>query len=73
MYKLSARWAASASSRKGQGVDVVIYAPRELHPAFPGIFDLALWDIGRKVCRPKEPRCVDCELRSLCAYGRTTT
>lgn len=57
---------------EGAGVDVVIYAARELHPDFPGIFDLALWDIGRKVCRPKDPRCADCELRSLCAYGRAT-
>jgi hypothetical protein len=51
------------------GPDVVVCAARELHPEYPGVFDLALWDIGRKVCRPTDPRCADCALRDLCAYA----
>jgi len=31
-----------------------------------GIFDLALWDIGRTVCRPRNPRCPECRLKDLC-------
>lgn len=41
---------------QGSSTDVVIYAARELNPDFPGIFDLALWNIGRTVCRPRNPR-----------------
>lgn len=51
------------------GPDVVIYTAREMHPEYPGIFDLALWDIGRNTCRPTAPRCQGCSLRDLCAYA----
>ena len=54
---------------EGSDVDVVIYAARELNPDFPGIFDLAVWDIGRTVCEWKTPRCPECRLRDLCAYA----
>ncbi len=53
----------------GSDTDVVIYAAREVSPDFPGIFDLALWDIGRTVCRPRNPRCSECRLNDLCAYA----
>jgi len=56
---------------EGSGRDVVVDAARKLNPAFPGIFDLALWDIGRMVCRPQRPQCPDCRLKDLCAYART--
>ena len=48
--------------------EVVVYAARELNPDFPGIFDLTLWDIGRTLCRPTNPLCGSCPLRSWCAY-----
>ena len=54
---------------EGAKSDVVIYAARELNPDFPGIFDLALWDIGRTVCRPQNPNCGDCRLADLCTYA----
>ncbi len=53
----------------GSDADVVIYAARELNPDFPGIFHLVLWDIGRTVCRPRNPRCSECRLNDLCAYA----
>ena len=52
------------------GVDAVVRVARELHPAFPGIFDLAVWDIGRSICRPVNPHCPECPLNDLCAYAR---
>lgn len=48
--------------------EVVIYAARDLYPDYPGVFDLALWDIGRTVCRPSHPACSECRLRDLCPY-----
>lgn len=51
--------------------DVVVYVARDLHPDFPGIFDLALWDIGRRICRPTAPLCHHCHLRKLCQYANT--
>jgi endonuclease III len=55
-----------------QGADplVTIYTARELNPDFPGVFDVALWRIGRDLCRPRNPRCAECRLRDLCQYGR---
>lgn len=56
--------------REGAGVEEVVYAARELHPEFPGIFDLSLWELGRTLCRPRSPRCEDCYLRTDCTYRR---
>jgi len=50
-------------------VDYVIYRARELHPEYPGIFDLILWELGRTVCRPNQPACVQCPWSHLCAYA----
>jgi uncharacterized HhH-GPD family protein len=55
---------------QGTQPEVVVYAARELNPDFPGIFDLALWDIGRTVCRPTKPLCPQCPLHDLCAYAQ---
>lgn len=49
----------------------MIYIARELNPDFPGIFDLALWDLGRTLCRPAKPRCPECRLSELCTYAQT--
>lgn len=48
---------------------ILIYAAREAHAEFPGIFDLALWRIGRSVCREFDPRCGECPLADLCVYA----
>jgi endonuclease III len=54
---------------EGTRPEVVVYAARELNPDFPGIFDLALWEIGRTICRPTKPLCTQCPLQDLCAYA----
>lgn len=46
--------------------EVVVWAARELNPDFPGVFDLPLWQLGRSVCRPTNPNCPDCWLRTMC-------
>jgi endonuclease-3 len=55
----------------GARPEVVVYAARDLNPDFPGIFDLALWDLGRSVCRPVAPLCASCRLADLCRYAKS--
>jgi endonuclease-3 len=52
--------ASDASTEK------VIYKARALHPEFPGMMDLACWEIGRKWCKPSNPDCLSCFMSSLC-------
>lgn len=44
----------------------IIYRARELNPTYPGIIDLAAWEIGRKWCRPTFPLCRECYMYSCC-------
>lgn len=46
--------------------DELIYCARELHPEYPGIFDLSAWEIGREWCRPHNPECRSCYLNEYC-------
>jgi endonuclease III len=48
---------------------IYIYRARELWPEYPGIFDLALWTIGRTVCHPVLPACHACSLSDLCRFS----
>jgi endonuclease-3 len=54
---------------EGATDDLLIYAAREAHPEFPGIFDLALWRIGQDVCIQRVPGCGTCSLAELCTYA----
>ena len=47
----------------------VIYRAREMHPEYPGIYDLILWDLGRTKCRPRNPECASCEWAAHCAHA----
>ncbi len=56
--------------RAGASNEELIYRARELHPEYPGIFDLSLWEIGRQWCRTQEPECSECYLRRHCPTGK---
>lgn len=48
---------------------IYIYRARELWPEYPGIFDLAVWTVGRSVCHPVQPACRACSLSDLCLFN----
>jgi uncharacterized HhH-GPD family protein len=52
--------------REGASNEEIIYTARELHPPYPGIFDIAAWEIGREWCRPRSPECEGCYLQAHC-------
>lgn len=45
---------------------LIIYTAREINPEYPGIIDYSLWDIGKYICRPKDPVCDMCDLAEVC-------
>lgn len=47
-----------------------ILAARKLNPNFPGIVDLAAWEIGRDYCHDN-PNCNECPLQLYCGYNKT--
>lgn len=51
---------------KDANIDSIIYKARELCPEFPGIIDSPCWEIGRTWCRPQNPNCEECIIRSEC-------
>lgn len=51
---------------KGASNFEVIWAAREMNPDYPGIFDFAVWDIGRTWCSPGKPNCPECVMREVC-------
>lgn len=46
--------------------EMVIYKARELYPEFPGIIDFPCWEIGRNWCKPTDPDCANCIVKSVC-------
>ena len=48
--------------------DYLVFRARECNPAYPGVFDLVLWEIGRNACRQVQPLCDACTYSHLCAY-----
>jgi endonuclease III len=51
---------------EGDADEVMIWRARELWPEFPGMVDVALWEVGRELCRPTNPKCDQCFLAALC-------
>lgn len=47
-------------------VDSIVYLARALHPKFPGLLDLPMWEIGRNCCRPREMLCDQCIMKTVC-------
>ena len=54
---------------EGESDEYIIYRAREMHPEYPGVFDLVLWDLGRTLCRPQNPACTSCEWAAQCVYA----
>jgi len=54
-------------------VEALTYAARGLHPTFPGLLDLPVWQIGRNWCKQGRPLCNECYMKDVCptALGRT--
>lgn len=52
--------------RQGASEHEFLYTWRAWNPAYPGVFDLPLWEIGQKWCRPRHPLCNDCRMRKYC-------
>lgn len=48
-------------------VEAALEASRRMNPAFPGMVDSALWEIGRNWCRPTAPICRRCPVEKVCA------
>ncbi|HPD66198.1 MAG TPA: iron-sulfur cluster loop [Bacteroidia bacterium] len=46
--------------------DMIIYKARELNPEFPGIIDFSCWEIGRNWCKPNNPDCKNCIMKTEC-------
>jgi endonuclease III len=47
-------------------IEELNYCARQLYPEYPGVFDLPSWEIGTKLCRPKNPDCINCYLNDVC-------
>jgi endonuclease-3 len=54
---------------RNASTDLVIYAAREWNLEYPGVFDLAAWEIGRQWCRPGQPECGKCYMQAVCAFA----
>lgn len=51
---------------KNAKIEELNYCARQLYPEYPGVFDLPTWEIGKKICRKKEPDCTNCDLNDVC-------
>ena len=51
----------------------LIYRARSLSPEFPGLLDLAAYEIGRDWCRPNKPICSMCLMRDICPTAARNT
>jgi endonuclease III len=57
--------------RDGATNEEIVYTARSLHPEFPGLMDLPVWEIGRNWCRPQRPKCAECYMHGVCEYSRS--
>ena len=49
-------------------IDDVIEAGKRLLPEFPGRLTSSFWAIGRDICRPTNPLCMECPLNDVCEH-----
>ncbi len=55
--------------RQGASTDEIIYTARELNPEYPGVVDMAAWEIGRSWCKPSNMVCDECYMNEVCPTG----
>lgn len=73
--RVVARVARGAEAHELAAREIANLATEWLDERDPGRWNAALMDLGRVVCRPRDPRCAECPLRSACAFrtsGRST-
>lgn len=69
VFRVSKRLDLSrAPDPEGIEMDLLRLAPRE---RWSEIADTFIWH-GRRVCRARSPRCLDCTVLDLCPFGRKT-
>ena len=47
----------------------LIFCARSMSPEYPGLLDYGAFRIGRDFCKPTNPDCSNCYLRSLCEHA----
>ena len=52
-----------------ENTSLALQAARQINPAYPGLIDAPLWDIGRKWCKATSPLCGSCPLNTACHYN----
>ena len=53
-------------TEKKASPEEIIYRARGFYPEFPGLLDSPCWNIGRDWCRPRNPKCGQCYMKSVC-------
>lgn len=52
--------------RKQATREEIIWKAKQFYPIYPGILDIAAFRIGKEVCHPKKPLCLNCQLYDFC-------
>lgn len=66
--RVVARVSRGAESHELTPREIVGIADEWLDAAAPGRWNSALMDLGRDVCRPRDPRCDECALEPACSF-----
>jgi A/G-specific adenine glycosylase len=69
--RVIARVARGAEAHELQPRAIAGIANGWIDAVSPGVWNAALMDLGRVVCRPRVPRCGECPLWSACAFRAT--
>lgn len=54
---------------EGASNEMILYKARALHPAYPGLLDQPMWEVGRNWCRATRPDCAACYMQAACRTG----
>ena len=51
-------------------VNQIVFKAKEIYPKFPGLLDLPFYDVGKKYCHTRKPKCQDCPFSLCCNYKK---